>query len=146
MLNYLDTVIEEIKEAKEAEAQLGAEFGPYMLLIDYGKGLSPLAEEHKIEKNLVTKCRSTVYIIGELNEDYVNYHGDSDSVFVKGELAILLKTLNGLTPAEIVSRQTQEGLERFMGEAKTYLPLSTSRSEGFYGMYGKMREIANKLE
>ncbi len=145
MLNYLDTVLEEIKEAKEAEAQLGAEFGPYMLLIDYGKSLPPLAKEHKNEKNLVTKCRSTVYIIGEFKENYVNYQGDSDSVFVKGELAILLKTLNGLTPIDIVGKQVQEKLDRFMDKAKMYLPLSTSRSEGFYGMYGKMKEIAKNL-
>mgnify|MGYP001613198963 CR=1 FL=1 len=145
MLNYLDTILEEIKEAKEAEVSFGKEFGPYMLLIDYGKSLLPLPKEHKTEKNLVTKCRSTVYIIGGRDGDHINYYGDSDSVFVKGELAVLLKTLSGLTPEEIISKQAQEKLEKFMDEAKTYLPLSTSRSEGFFGMYEKMREIANGL-
>ncbi|MBI2045625.1 SufE family protein [Candidatus Pacearchaeota archaeon] len=145
MLNYLDTVIEEIKEAKEAEKQLGMDFGPYTLLMDIGKKLPPFPKEYKTEKNLVTKCRSTVYIIGEKSEGKVVFFGDSDSIFVKGELAVLLKTFSGLTPKEIIDENSNKKLEEFLNEAKSYLPISMSRSEGFYGMYEKIKKIAEEI-
>ena len=75
----------------------------YKYIIDLGKELPPLAEEHRTEVNLVRGCQSQVWLISELRDGRLFFAADSDAFIVKGLLGVVLAAYNGKTPGEILA-------------------------------------------
>lgn len=139
----LSGVLDKFREARAME-DAGMEYLTYRALIDAGKKLEPFPDDQKTEENLVTKCTSTVHLIGDIRNGTMHYRGDSDAAFVKGELAVLLGIFNGLPPDVIVRRDTTERFTDFFEKLRRFVSISMNRTQGFFGMYEKMREIAGR--
>ena len=110
-----------------------------IMFIEDELGVS-VEDEEMVPENRVAKCQSTVYVSGELADGKMRFRGSSDAAFVRGELAILIGAMNGLSPCEVVTAKAQVG--QFVEKLKGIITISLIRGEGFLGMYEKMREIS----
>ncbi len=114
----------------------------YELIIDYGKGLKPLPESDKTDKNLIDGCQSKVWFTAELDttdaqNPKVIYHGDSDAILVKGIVALLVRVMSGHTPKEIADAELY-----FIDKINLREHLSPTRSNGLAAMLHQMRLFA----
>ncbi len=62
-----------------------------------------LAEEHKIEANLVPGCVSRVWLHGELIDGHTHFACDAESPMVKGLAALLCELYTDADPQEVAS-------------------------------------------
>ena len=109
----------------------------YEVLIDLGKGLPPLNESDKNDRNLIDGCQSKVWFTAEMSDGKVIYHGDSDAILVKGIVALLIRVLSGHTPKEIVDADLY-----FIDKINLREHLSPTRSNGLAAMLKQMRLFA----
>jgi len=146
MLTTLDQVYDRLKQAKEVEEEarrMGLddfEYHTYKELMALGEELESFPKEEMVPENRVAKCQSKVYITGRLQAGKMYFRGCSDAAFVRGELAILIRTMSGLPPCEVVTAKAQVG--QFVEELKSVITISMIRGEGFLGMYERMRDIS----
>ncbi|MBL7851557.1 MAG: SufE family protein [Cyclobacteriaceae bacterium] len=112
-----------------------------MYLMDLGEKLPPLADEHKVDFNLVKGCQSKVWLIAELKKDRVYFSADSNTAITKGLVSLLIRVFNGHLPEEIVSADLffmkDIGMDRFIG---------TQRSNGFAAMIQRMKQHARSFQ
>ena len=105
----------------------------YRHLINLGKALPELPEEHRIEANKVKGCQSQVWLVSELvktqDKAVINFLADSDASIVKGIVALLTKVYSGLTPDEILALKPD-----FIDEIGLRQHLSMSRANGLNSM------------
>ena len=75
----------------------------YKLLLRYAKRLPALDESHKIATNRVMGCTSEVFMTASLDSQRrVQFAGDSNSELTRGLCAVLVQSMSGLTPAEVL--------------------------------------------
>jgi cysteine desulfuration protein SufE len=112
----------------------------YEQLLWFAKKLEPLPEEYKTPENKVPGCVSQVFVVADLVDGKVLYQADSDAQITKGLVALLIKALNGLTPAEIVHLTPD-----FIKDTQLDVSLTPSRANGFYNIFKTMQEKAGIL-
>jgi cysteine desulfuration protein SufE len=106
----------------------------YQQLLWYAKRLKEFSETDKVPENRVTGCVSQVYVTAALDEGKVWFHGDSDSLLVRGLVGLLVEGFSGLTPAEILQVSPD-----FIQETGLNVSLTPSRANGFYNIFQMMR-------
>ncbi len=75
----------------------------YAYLLELGRALAPLAEDERNELTHVKGCVSQVWLVTEPGiDDTMIFRGDSDSLIVRGLIAILLVLFSGRSCAEIL--------------------------------------------
>ncbi|NCN51885.1 hypothetical protein GW931_02645 [archaeon] len=141
MKKEIENILNELTESKELE-NFGIDKASLEKMITYGKKLFPFPKDEKKERNLVTKCMSTVYLIGNKKEGKMNYLATSDSAFVKSELYFILTFFNELAPEEILSENVKKEYNQFFSELQKLVPMSMNRQQGFEGAYERIIEIA----
>lgn len=109
----------------------------YELIIDYGKGLKPMPEADKNDRNLIDGCQSKVWFTAEMQDGKLIYTGDSDAILVKGIVALLISVLSDQTPEEIVQADLY-----FIDRIGLREHLSPTRSNGVSAMLKQMRLYA----
>jgi cysteine desulfuration protein SufE len=113
----------------------------YEHIINLGKKLPPMDEQHRAEVNKVHGCQSQVWLHADGDAGLVKFQADSDALIVKGLIALLLRVYNGRTPSEILLTEptfiTQIGLDRH---------LSPTRANGLGAMLKKIKLYAATLE
>ncbi|MFN0078423.1 MAG: SufE family protein [Prosthecobacter sp.] len=99
-----------------------------------------LAEEHKIEANLVPGCVSRVWLHGELVDGRSRFACDAESPMVKGLAALLCELYTDADPAEVAAIEPKvwEGC----GFTKM---LSPTRLNGLANMRKRIREMAQRF-
>lgn len=112
----------------------------YEQLLSLAKRLEALPEAEKTPENKVSGCVSQVYITADLVDGKVNYQGDSDSQLVKGLVALLIRGLNGSSPAEILQIKPD-----FIQATGLNVSLTPSRANGFYNIFRMMQQKAYQL-
>lgn len=111
----------------------------YAYIIDLGRRLPALPESAKIDRNKVEGCTSQVWLIHHSDaERHHHFEGDSDAMIVKGLVALLLKIYSG-QPGETIRRIE---IEPFFHELGLKQYLSPNRSNGFFAMVQRIRELA----
>jgi cysteine desulfuration protein SufE len=113
----------------------------YEQLLSLAKRLESLPESDKTAENKVSGCASQVYITAELVEGKVRYQGDSDSQLVKGLVALLIRGLDNLSPAEILQLTPD-----FIQDTGLGVSLTASRANGFYNIFRLMQQKALQLQ
>lgn len=95
---------------QEIEQQIIDEFAnfdewldKYSYLIELGKDCPVIDEKDKTESNLIKGCQSRVWVGTEMDDGKLIIHADSDSLITKGLIALFIRLLSGLTPAEILA-------------------------------------------
>jgi cysteine desulfuration protein SufE len=109
----------------------------YEYIIDLGKRLPPLDEQHKVEENIVKGCQSTVYLTADYRDGKVFFHADSDAIIVKGLVSMLVRVLSGHAPDEIISAPLS-----FINQIGMTSHLAQTRSNGLLAMVKQMKNYA----
>lgn len=109
----------------------------YEYIIDLGKNLPPLAEEHKIESNLIKGCQSQVWLIARFQDGRLFFEADSDAVIVKGLVSLLIQVLSGQKPEDIASANLF-----FIEKIGMTQHLALTRSNGLLSMVKQMKFYA----
>ena len=109
----------------------------YQLLIDLGNEQAPLDEQYKTEQNLIDGCQSRVWLQADYEDGKICFTAESDALFVKGIVALLIRVLSGHTPKEILDADLY-----FIEEIGLKEHLSPTRSNGLLAMVKQMRMYA----
>lgn len=107
----------------------------YEYIIDLGKKIPPLAEEHKNDLNIIKGCQSRVWLHAYLNDEQkLIFEADSDAIIVRGLISMLVQVLSGHTPAEIAKADLY-----FMERIGLHQHLAQTRSNGLASMVKQMK-------
>jgi cysteine desulfuration protein SufE len=109
----------------------------YNYLIELGNDLPPIDPQYRTNEYLINGCQSKVWLHAELVDEKIEFKADSDAIIVKGIVALLVKVLNGRTPAEILENELY-----FIEEIGLKQNLSPTRSNGLLAMVKKMKLYA----
>lgn len=109
----------------------------YQLLIDMGNSLEQIEEQYKQPQFLIEGCQSRVWVHADFADGKVNLQAESDTVIVKGIIALLVRTLSGRTPQEILDADLY-----FIDKIGLKEHLSPTRSNGLVSMVKQIRNYA----
>ncbi|MBR4118982.1 MAG: SufE family protein [Bacteroidales bacterium] len=109
----------------------------YSLIMDMASSLEPLAEEFKNDSNLIEGCQSRVWLQADYVDGNIIFKGDSDALIVKGIVAMLINTLSGHSPKEILESDLF-----FIEKIGLKENLSPTRSNGLASMVKQMKLYA----
>lgn len=106
----------------------------YEHLIDLGKSLPVIADQHRTDDKLIKGCQSRVWMHSELKDGKVIYTADSDAIITKGMVALMIRVLSGHTPDEIINAELE-----FVEKIGLIQHLSPTRSNGLVSMIKQMK-------
>jgi len=130
----LDRIVERLGSASDPRRR-------YEYVLWLAKQLEPFPEELRQEDYKVKGCVSQGYVVGSLEGGTLHWRGDSDAQITKGLLALLIKGLEGLTPAQAA------GLDpSFIAATGLQASLTPSRANGFLNILRTMQAQARQLE
>jgi len=109
----------------------------YQYIIELGQKMPPLEARFKTEENKIKGCQSSVWLTGEEREGLLWFYADSDSTFVKGEIALLIQVLSGRTPSEILDARLG-----FIDEIGLRQHIAVTRANGLAAMIKQMKTYA----
>lgn len=109
----------------------------YEYIIDLGKKLSGLAEEHKTEENIIKGCQSLVWLNAYSKDGLVFFEADSQAIIVKGLVNMLLQVLSGQKAKEILEADLY-----FIEKVGLTSHLAQTRSNGLASMVKQMKTYA----
>ncbi|RDV06733.1 SufE family protein [Sphingorhabdus pulchriflava] len=110
----------------------------YRLLIDLGKALSPMPDALKTDATLVRGCSASVWVYPVTENNQLSFLADSNAAITKGIIALVLKTVEGKTAAEIGALDIEAVLAPF--DLKNQL--SSNRTQGIPNMIALIRATA----
>ncbi|MDE6383929.1 MAG: SufE family protein [Paramuribaculum sp.] len=125
-----DEIIEEFAEVDDWMDRYG-------MIIDLGNTIPPIDEQYRTPQHLIEGCQSRVWLNAEERDGRVYFTADSDAIIVKGIIALLIKVLNGQTPADILASDLY-----FIDRIGLAENLSPTRSNGLTAMLKQMRMYA----
>ena len=73
----------------------------YEFIISLGRKLPAMPDKYRKPCNLIKGCQSKVWVGTEQVDGKMMIYADSDSLITKGLIALFIRLLSGLTPAEI---------------------------------------------
>lgn len=111
----------------------------YNYIIDLGKNLEPLAENLRIEENLISGCTSKVWVTSEYKDDKMEFKADSDALIPKGIVALILKLFNGEKPEDILKYNPE-----FISKIGLQQHLSPNRANGLASMIDRIKLLSAK--
>jgi cysteine desulfuration protein SufE len=109
----------------------------YEYIIDMGKKLPPLENEHKLDENKVRGCQSTVWLVSEYKDGKIYFKADSDAIITKGLVSMLIRVLSGHTPDEIIDAELG-----FIQKIGMTTHLAQTRANGLLAMVKQMKNFA----
>lgn len=130
--------INEIEKEIVEEFELFDEWADkYQYIIELGQKLSPLEEKYKVEDNKIRGCQSSVWLHSYADDGKVVFESDSDSLFVKGEIALLIRVLSGQKPEDIVKADL-----KFIDDIGLRQHIAVTRANGLASMIKQMKLFA----
>ncbi|MEO0060368.1 MAG: Cysteine desulfuration protein SufE [Bacteroidota bacterium] len=109
----------------------------YQHMIDLGKSLPIIAEQHKTDVNIIKGCQSKVWLQGEKQDDKIVFTADSDAILTKGIIAILIRVFSHQTPLEILNANMD-----FIDQIGLKEHLSATRANGLVSMIKNIKMYA----
>jgi cysteine desulfuration protein SufE len=109
----------------------------YEYIIDMGKKLAPLEDEHKLDENRVRGCQSTVWLVSEYKDGIIRFKADSDAIITKGLVSMLIRVLSDHTPDEIIEADLG-----FIQKIGMTTHLAQTRANGLLAMVKQMKNFA----
>ena len=138
LLIDLDEILETFENLEEWDERYG-------YLIELGQGLPSMSDELKAPENKVEGCMSRVWLVTRACESEsdatLEIIADSDSIIVRGLIALLIAVYSGRTAREILAFDIQSLFATL--ELKQHL--SVSRRNGLGAMVRRIREQAERF-
>ena len=115
----------------------------YDFIIDLGRELPALPADKQSDENIVDGCMSTVWMAAEIPsaDQPVIIHADSDSLIVKGLIAVLLAFYHGKTARQIVDADVSD----YLTSLGLNQHLSPQRRNGLFSMIKRLKTIAASI-
>lgn len=133
-----------VKSILETEQEIISDFElfddwtqKYEYIIELGQKLPPLDEKYKVEENKIKGCQSSVWLNSYEKDGKIFYEADSDSTFVKGEIALLINVLSERTPEEIINAKLE-----FIDAIGLRQHIAVTRANGLASMIKQMKTYA----
>lgn len=111
--------------------------GKYEYIIDLGKKLDVLDDQHKTDDNIIKGCQSIVWLNAYTEDGKIIYEADSQAIIVKGLISMLVSVLSGHTPEEILDSELY-----FIDRVGLASHLAQTRSNGLAAMVKQMKNYA----
>lgn len=109
----------------------------YQYIIELGQQLPPMDESLKTDDRKIKGCQSSVWLSASYRDGKVWFEADSDSTFVKGEIALLLRVLSGQTADEVVKSEL-----KFIDKIGLRQHLAMTRANGLAAMIKQIKLYA----
>ncbi|MBP7166671.1 MAG: SufE family protein [Bacteroidia bacterium] len=109
----------------------------YQYIIEIGQKLPPLDDKYKTEDYKIKGCQSSVWLHGEEREGRLFFSADSDSTFVKGEIALLMNVLSGQKAEDILNAPLS-----FIDAIGLRQHVAVTRANGLAAMIKQMKTYA----
>jgi cysteine desulfuration protein SufE len=109
----------------------------YQYIIELGQKLKPLDDRYKVDDNRIKGCQSSVWLNAYEKDGKIYFEADSDSVFVKGEIALLIRVLSGQKAGDIVKTDL-----KFIDEIGLRQHIAVTRANGLSSMIKQMKIYA----
>ena len=109
----------------------------YEYLIEMGQDLPEMDPTLKTDDRLVQGCQSSVWFDIHCKEGNLEFSADSDSLIVKGMVAILNEILNGQPAKEVLQADMT-----FFETLGLWRHISSQRSNGLTAMMGHIKQAA----
>lgn len=109
----------------------------YQYIIEIGQKLPALDDKYKIDENRIKGCQSSVWLHAYSENGKVFFEADSDSTFVKGEIALLINVLSGQDPKDVVDSEL-----KFIDEIGLRQHIAVTRANGLASMIKQMKLYA----
>lgn len=109
----------------------------YAYIIDLGNEVPTLDERYKTPDNIIEGCQSRVWLQADYADGVITFQADSDAIIVKGIISLLVRTLSGRTPQEILDADLY-----FIDRIGLHEHLSPTRSNGLLAMIKQIRTYA----
>ena len=116
----------------------------YDFIIDLGRELPEFPTELQVDENLVSGCMSIVWLslkTTNVSDGPILIQADSDSLIVKGLIAVLLAYYSGKSVREIIESDASDYLKR-LGLNQH---LSPQRRNGLFSMIKRIKECAAQI-
>ncbi len=133
-----DTGISKIEAEIIEEFELFDEWSEkYEYIIELGQKLSDLDIQYKIDSNKIKGCQSSVWLHAFEKQGLIFFEADSDSIFVKGEIALLIRVLSGQRAGDIIDTELL-----FIDKIGLRQHLAMTRANGLAAMIKQMKLYA----
>ncbi len=132
--NSIQNIEKEIIEEFELFDEWSAK---YEYIIELGQKLPPLDEKYKIDENKIRGCQSSVWLNAYEKEGKVFFEADSDSTFVKGEIALLIRVLSNQKPEDVINAEL-----KFIDVIGLRQHVAVTRANGLASMIKQMKIFA----
>jgi len=109
----------------------------YEYIIELGKELPLIEEAKKTDDRLIHGCQSRVWVDSEFIDGKMQFTADSDAIITKGIIALLIRVLNGESPAAIAQTDLH-----FIREIGLQEHLSPTRANGLANMIKQLKMSA----
>ena len=109
----------------------------YEYLIEMGMDMPAMKPENKVDENLVKGCQSSVWFDVNCQDGMMVFEADSDSLVVKGMVAILYKLFNHQPAKEVLEADLS-----LFEELGLWRHLSSQRSNGLTAMVAHLKAKA----
>jgi cysteine desulfuration protein SufE len=126
---YLDDMRTDLNSARKNGVYSANQF-----LMDYGNTLGVFPDEWKTSSNRVPGCSSKVYINAICAKETMYFNGFSDSKLTKGQLAILINGINGLT-IKIIINEVESLLGTFIKASDVRFSLTVNRTNSLGALF-----------
>ena len=110
----------------------------YRLLIELGRNLPPMPDALKTDATLVRGCSASVWVYPVTKDGQLTFLADSNAAITKGIIALVLKTVDNKSAADILTTEVEDALIPF--DLKNQL--SSNRTQGIPNMISLIRETA----
>ena len=136
----VENTVEEIKDNFEFLDDWEERYG---YVIDLGKKIPSMPEEHKIKDNYIHGCQSQVWFIHCFDQTNNRLYilVDSDAMIVKGLAAVVMTAFNGKPPKEISAFD----MEALFQDLDLLKHLSPTRGNGLRAMVQKIQSVASSI-
>lgn len=134
-----DPVEERIRPIIEEFAKLGDWVDRYRYLVAMGEEMPRLAEVDRTDESQLTGCQYDVWIRVQYDAagHVLRFRADSDAKIVRGLAALIIRGLDGQTPAAVADAKLE-----FLETMGLRSHLSAQRSNGLAAMIQRMQESA----
>jgi cysteine desulfuration protein SufE len=129
---------------KELQKDLSEDFSllanweeKYEYLIEMGMNMPAMNPESKVDENLVKGCQSSVWFDVKCQDGIMVFEADSDSLVVKGMVAMLYKLLNNQPAKEVLEAELS-----VFEELGLWRHISSQRSNGLTAMVAPLKAEA----
>ena len=109
----------------------------YRKIIQTGKLLPRLDPSLRTEENRIKGCQSQVWLHARLEDELLIFEAGTDSILVRGLVALVLRVFSGHSPKEILAAKVTFINDLGLGEN-----LSQNRSNGLIAMIKQIQYYA----